>query len=292
MEARQKKIIVPMDFTPASMSAMKVAGNIAAIHGSEVVLLHVVERPAPMAEFFAETDLGEKHRTHANKLMDKIIADWNGPDVPVSKMFEDGKPYKGIVKAVEETMAEMVVMGTWGTHAVEVGTIGSNVNRVIRKTNVPVVTVTSEPPHTQYSKILVSVDPEFGIRELRSLLQRYADSYNPEVELVTVIANDKQLEETESHLKRQVQTLHKQGITNVSYKILKGLVIPELILDHVREGGHDMIWMETHGRNGITNWLLGSVTEEVLSHSNVPVLSLRPERESPVDYYYHSNLPI
>lgn len=42
----------------------------------------------------------------------------------------------------------------------------------------------------------------------------------------------------------------------------------------------DLIVMGTHGRTGITHVLLGSVAEKVLRHSSIPVLTVRPAKQS------------
>ena len=64
------------------------------------------------------------------------------------------------------------------------------------------------------------------------------------------------------------------------------------IINYAEENGHDIIWMETHGRKGLSGWFFGSVTGEILNASNIPVLSLHPEREPVRTHYYHANLPI
>jgi nucleotide-binding universal stress UspA family protein len=47
------------------------------------------------------------------------------------------------------------------------------------------------------------------------------------------------------------------------------------ILEVGRRHGVDLIAMSTHGRSGIGRWLLGSVAEKVVRHSEIPVLLLR-----------------
>jgi nucleotide-binding universal stress UspA family protein len=290
MEKRQKKILVPVDFTPSSEAAIAVASNFTAMHGAEMVLLHIVEPVAPMAEFFADGDMMEKKRVYSMKMLDKLVEQHQG-GLPVSRMLMEGKPYKEILKASEEIGAEMIIMGTWGSHAVESGMIGSNVNKVVRSATIPVVTVTRQPENTNFSKLLIPVDPQFGIRELRHFLELYSKAYNPVVELVTIAATDKEIPELTTYLKKQSATLHEQGIKDVLTTVRVGGIISDAILAYAKKGGHDMIWMETHGRQGISGWLLGSITEEVLQYSPVPVLSLHPERESKVAYYYHPNAP-
>ncbi len=50
----------------------------------------------------------------------------------------------------------------------------------------------------------------------------------------------------------------------------------EQILSQVKEGGADMIVMGTMGRKGLPRLIFGSVAEEVVKSSPVPVLTLRP----------------
>lgn len=47
------------------------------------------------------------------------------------------------------------------------------------------------------------------------------------------------------------------------------------ILEVCRRHDIDLIAMSTHGRSGIGRWLLGSIAEKVVRHSEVPVLLLR-----------------
>jgi nucleotide-binding universal stress UspA family protein len=291
MEKRQKKVLVSVDFTPSSDAAIAVGTKFAAMYGAEMVLLHVIESVAPMAEFFADGDLMEKKRAYSLKMLDKLVEQHHAESKPVTRMILEGKPYTSILKAAEEIGAEMIVMGTWGSHAIETGMIGSNVNKVVRGAKIPVVTVTRQPENDSFSKVLIAVDPSFGIRELRHMLAVYHNAYNPVIELLSVAATESEVAELSLYLKKQSAALHEQGIKDVVTTVRVGGIISDAILAYVKEGRHDMIWMETHGRKGISGWILGSITEEVLQYSPVPVLSLHPDRESTVRFYYHANAP-
>jgi hypothetical protein len=61
----------------------------------------------------------------------------------------------------------------------------------------------------------------------------------------------------------------------------KNLVVPEelfneeeAILDFAHEQDADLIVMATHQRRGLAHMLLGSITEDTVNHSDIPVLSL------------------
>ena len=49
----------------------------------------------------------------------------------------------------------------------------------------------------------------------------------------------------------------------------------EAIIDAAEQSGCDLIFMASHGRRGISGFLLGSETNKVLTHSKVPVLVYR-----------------
>ena len=49
----------------------------------------------------------------------------------------------------------------------------------------------------------------------------------------------------------------------------------EAIIEAARKRGCDLIVMGSHGRRGMSGLLLGSETQKVLTHSNVPVLVFR-----------------
>lgn len=51
----------------------------------------------------------------------------------------------------------------------------------------------------------------------------------------------------------------------------------ETILERAKEIGANLIVMGTHGRKGLARFFLGSVAEQVLRSSTVPVLTLRPK---------------
>ncbi len=49
----------------------------------------------------------------------------------------------------------------------------------------------------------------------------------------------------------------------------------QAIIDAAERAGCDLIFMASHGRRGISGFLLGSETNKVLTHSNIPVLVYR-----------------
>jgi nucleotide-binding universal stress UspA family protein len=55
--------------------------------------------------------------------------------------------------------------------------------------------------------------------------------------------------------------------------------VADSILEAAEISGSDMIVMGTHGREGISRFMLGSVAEQIIRHANVPVMTLRSQHK-------------
>jgi nucleotide-binding universal stress UspA family protein len=58
-------------------------------------------------------------------------------------------------------------------------------------------------------------------------------------------------------------------------RTVEGLHPWESIIDHATTMGCDLLVMASHGRRGVTALLLGSETQKVLTHTQIPVLVVR-----------------
>ena len=94
-------------------------------------------------------------------------------------------------------------------------------------------------------------------------------------ELVTpLIIDEKQKEAAEQYLFNLCEELKKKDF-KVSAMVKTGQQVAVEIIDFAKENGVDLIVMSTHGRSGISRWVLGSVTLKVLTRAGTPILLLR-----------------
>ena len=59
--------------------------------------------------------------------------------------------------------------------------------------------------------------------------------------------------------------------------LIRQSAIAESILRAAEEIQADVIVMSTHGRSGIKRWMLGSIADRVVTHSDIPVMLIRPQ---------------
>ena len=94
-------------------------------------------------------------------------------------------------------------------------------------------------------------------------------------ELVTpLIIDEKQKEAAEQYLANLCEELKKKDF-KVTATVKTGQQVAVEIIDFAKENGVDLIVMSTHGRSGISRWVLGSVTLKVLTRAGTPILLLR-----------------
>lgn len=142
-----------------------------------------------------------------------------------------------------------------------------------------------------FKKILVPLDGSPMAEAVLPYVRRMAMEDGAEVELLNVTMVPisaypvdapldfdqlikQQHEASEQYLQKVVEDIGHDGI-KVTPLIAEGPVAEE-ILSYAESTGADLIAMSTHGRSGLSRWLMGSVADKVLHGAKVPVLLIRP----------------
>jgi len=141
-----------------------------------------------------------------------------------------------------------------------------------------------------YKKILVPLDgSELAKRGLEEA-EKLAKFFEAEIvlfqvvpfmpiygspELVTpLIVDEKQKEAVDKYLATLAEELKKRGF-RVTFMVKTGQQVAAEIIDFAKEVGADLIVMSTHGRSGITRWVLGSTAHKVIIRAETPILLVR-----------------
>jgi len=80
--------------------------------------------------------------------------------------------------------------------------------------------------------------------------------------------------ESEEYIHDKVTVLENEHIKATG--VTREGPVSETILDVAEETHADMIAMSTHGRTGISRWLMGSVADRVVHYSHIPVMLIHP----------------
>lgn len=141
---RFKKILAPIDFSPASKNAIKYAFRFAEEFGAELTLLHVLE-PAPSMSFNAipsATPFCEMDFSTAEKNLRSAVASARcGKSERPRWKIRVGVPSHEIVEAAKEADVDLIVIATHGYTGWKHFCIGSTAERVVRAAPCPVLVV-------------------------------------------------------------------------------------------------------------------------------------------------------
>ncbi|MDH4187892.1 MAG: universal stress protein [Nitrospira sp.] len=154
-ESLFKKILVPVDFSPCSEEAFRVAVDLGKMYEAKLVLLHVIDTSALAA--FNRLGLlavpsdasGQKRRLrhHARLNVRRLMESGAVKDVSVTRIVVEGAPFEEIAKAARVEKVDLVVMGSYGGRSGSVDKIffGSTAEKVVRTAGCAVLTVPLPP---------------------------------------------------------------------------------------------------------------------------------------------------
>ncbi|SFG42006.1 Nucleotide-binding universal stress protein, UspA family [Halopelagius inordinatus] len=137
------RILVPTDGSEGSERVVEHAVRLADVHGATVHALYVVNSGSfaglPMESSWEGLD--EMLRADAEEAVAEVRRIATDADIPAETKIIDGSPSREIVEYAEREGCDLVVMGTHGRGGLDRLLLGSVAEKVIRASNVPVLTV-------------------------------------------------------------------------------------------------------------------------------------------------------
>jgi nucleotide-binding universal stress UspA family protein len=302
------EILVAIDFSEGSKAALEQAAFIAEQVGANLHVLHVWQVPEFVPPNLgsggpALAALGKLVESHANEELAKFVADARTRGITVSHAFTElGVPSSTIVEVARRQKYELVVMGTNGRTGLAHALVGSVAERVVRRAPCPVVTVREPAAERAPSikRVLAPVDYSEGSRRALDWAARLARSFGAELDVVhvwdrpsyvpgdTVVHGPGDTRRSLGELIRQnaeaqmkdflasFSASHGEGTREFpAHRLLSGEPASTLIRE-LEKGEHDLVIVGTHGRTGFKHFLLGSVAENLVRYSRVPVVTVPP----------------
>ncbi|MFB6354387.1 MAG: universal stress protein [Halobacteriales archaeon] len=137
------RILVPTDGSAGTRRAVDHAIRLAEAHGATLHGLYVVNT-ASYASFSMETaweGIGDMLRDEGEAAVAAVEERAEAAGVPVETAVLEGSPSREIVRYAEDQGCDLIVMGTHGRGGIDRLLLGSVAERVVRASEVPVLTV-------------------------------------------------------------------------------------------------------------------------------------------------------
>ncbi len=145
METTINKVLVPIDFSDYSKSALRYAVNFAKSFNAEIILIYVVEPVIYPPDFsmgqIAMPSINTEWDDRAKDELQKLAKSEIIGAVKVKTIIKTGKPFVEIIETAKEENVDLIIIATHGRSGVEHILFGSTAEKVVRKAPCPVLTL-------------------------------------------------------------------------------------------------------------------------------------------------------
>lgn len=274
-----KRILVPVDFSKEAESAARVAASIAKKTGSEIFLVHMLELPvttidpAEMNTISSEPQIIYFMKL-AHEKFDKFkkLPFFKGLTVVETIQFQHA--FSGIINESEKNKIDLIVMGSQGASGLQEMFIGSNTEKVVRRSKIPVLVIKKDVEELDVKDLIFASD--FN-KESKSTFQRvinFANLFEAKIHLlyINTIHNFNTTKNIESRIENFMKDF---DYSNYTKNIYNDISIEKGILSFARDIDADLIALNTHGRSGLSQLFNGSIGQELANHALRPVITFK-----------------
>ncbi len=276
-----KKILVPTDFSKTSLMAVDVAFDIAKKDGADIILLNVVEEATSdsyrISGEWQKANWEDRIFTYrllekAKKQLEKLVMEPRFNAVKITGELRLGNPFHGMNAIIIDRKVDLIVMGTKGHTKMEEMIIGTNTEKVVRRSHCPVLTVHKKPSSSDFKNIVYATSMANDEEVFSRIVKRTQQLYNSTIHLVRINtpANFQRDREVKGYMEKFAKKLL---LKNYTINVYNDISEEEGIINFADSINADLIAMATHGRTGLAHMMAGSVAENVVGHSGRPVLT-------------------
>ncbi len=278
-----KKILVPVDFSKKSEEALKVAAKIAKKINGEIYVLHLLDIPSAEVDFIDGNQIPQGpmammlfNTTHEkfDEFLDKDYLD----NIPVYEKVMTDSPVEGIADFANQNNIDFIVMGSHGTSGLEEFFVGSNTEKVVRSSKIPVLVIKKPADEFKVEKVVIAGKfAGLHINEFKKIMA-FLEMFKPEIYLLRVntISNFKSTKELDEIFNNFLKKVPEYK--NLKPVIYDDYTVQEGIFNFADKINADLIALSTRGRQGIMHFLSDSIAENVVNAAKQNILTIKLDK--------------
>lgn len=274
-----KKILVPVDFSDPSAYALEVAAKIAEQQEAEIVVLHMLglSEAVLTKDETQEYEEAKYYMELARKRFKTFLDKPYLKNIKIKQIVQNYKIFKELNKVAQEQHIGLVVMGSHGTSGISEIFVGSNTEKVVRTSDVPVLVVKEQNQDFQVKKILFACDFTDDTILTFKNVSAFAASFSAKLKLIYINTPYDRFRSTTEMEERISKFFYKAGNKEEEVVIYNDYDVEQGLMNYSKKGGFDILAMPTRGRKPVSHFLLGSrsIGEDVANHANLPVLTIK-----------------
>jgi nucleotide-binding universal stress UspA family protein len=274
-----KNILVPIDFSVQAEYAAKVAASIARHTNARLFLLHMLELPTGVID---PASYGSSSNTPSALLFLKRAHEkfedfkkqsfLKGLDVKDIVQFH--KAFDGIISESKEHNIDLIVMGSKGTSGLEEMLIGSNTEKVVRNSDIPVLVIKEDIDEFKLDNIVFASNFKYKNRSAFQNILDFASLFKAKLHLLKIntIHNFETTKESSDAIRNFINEF---DLGDYTLNIYNDTSVENGILNFSKAIDADCILLNTHGRRGLAHLFNGSIGEDLANHAKLPVITFK-----------------
>jgi nucleotide-binding universal stress UspA family protein len=262
-----QNILVAIDFSTNSDTAMRYAWHLVAPFARKFVLFHAIEAG---------------HQTHAahNELeaRQKSLQVLNPNNIELKTLVHKKPLTEGLLEVLQDEQIDAVFVGMRGLTTIEEILIGSSAVKILNEVEQPIFVIPPKMVFKEIDKILFANDlsKKYTQNNLTSMML-VARQYAATVRLVNVRLRGEAVdaEEEEINRKRLANYFEIEQVSYAFKTVVSESVIEGLLYYIGYKGDHDMLVMVTHKRNWFEKLFGISYSNQLATQAVMPMLILK-----------------
>lgn len=267
-----RKILVPCDFSETAQEAFKYAIQLADEDKREIHVLHVIDMtflggsPTLSHAYTFNVQFMHELEREAREKFQKMWATFAPITLAARFRHKIGTFTNEVRNYVDDNNIDLIIMGTTGTGGSK---WGSNVEKIVRTSDVPVLAIRKAPARPIQNIVvpmaMVEGDVVFveKLKELQRMLS--ANLHFLYINTPTFFTKDSTMH------KRLQEFIERYQLVACNTHFRSDTTVQEGIAHFIHEKSYDMIAMGTHRWKGLAHFMFGSVTEDVVNSLQVPI---------------------
>ena len=135
------RVLIATDFGECSGQVIEVGVDLARRFGASVVVMHATEPRAALTERAVEPATTDAVEAADRRRLEELATSIRKEGTHAEAVLRSGPASESILRAIDATQADAVVIGTHGRHGLSRALLGSVAERVVHGASVPVMTV-------------------------------------------------------------------------------------------------------------------------------------------------------
>ena len=272
------KIRLLTDFSQISENATDYAFLIAEKSKLNVEVIHIVNTPLDWVKLNLEQEklypeIQSKINDAKNNLH-SLIQEFEKKGIKAYQKLIYNVGVENIPKYIAGAEKSLLIMGTHGSSGVKEYALGSNAQKVIRKADSPVLVVKNKPPKKEVSKIVFASSFDEHQHKAFQKFLSFSNALSLEYALL-YINTPYNFKETPDIEKMLGDFCKLQKMEDCKSFVYNSLNEERGLQSFMENSEFDILGMATEGRTSFAQFFSPSLTESIINHLDIPVLSYR-----------------